>query len=70
MDILTTIAKKTETTKAPARKLVKRYLVCVGSAAAMRSRRFYDLAKARRIVARAKRLGLDAYVSSPVMLAA
>lgn len=65
MDIFNIIEKRDAAPVKTAKKTVKRYFVCVGSCSQMRSRRSYDYAKARRIAARAKRFGLDAYVSSP-----
>lgn len=65
MDIL---SKKTEAPKKTAPKKAKRYLVCVGSCETRRSRRFLTYAEARRLAARAKRFGLDAYVSSPIFV--
>lgn len=68
-DILTVIAKRDrEPKKKKTQKTVKRYRVCVGSASAMRSRSVYTYAGARRLAARARRFGLDAYVSCPFML--
>lgn len=49
-------------------RLVKHYFVCVGSYTKMHSRRAYPYGKARRLVNRAKRMGLDAYMSSPMMV--
>lgn len=44
------------------------YYVCVGSFEQRHSRRLYDRRSADRLARRARRLGLDAYVSSPVKI--
>lgn len=64
MDILSRLAISTTATTST--RTAKRYLVCVGSCATMHSRRLYTYAQARRVASRAKRFGLDAYVSSPM----
>jgi hypothetical protein len=67
-DIFTVIAKRDAAATAKAApRTVKRYFVCVGSYERMHSRRVYEYSAARKLAARAKRLGLaDAYVSMPV----
>ena len=65
MDILSRLATSTSTPSTRTRE-VRRYLVCVGSCSTMHSRRLYTYAQARRLASRAKRFGLDAYVSSPM----
>lgn len=66
MDILSRLATSTSTTTRT--REVRRYLVCIGSYTTKHSRRLYTYAQARRLASRAKRFGLDAYVSSPMTL--
>ena len=66
-DILSQIAARDAApVKKTSTRQVKRYYVCVGTCLHMRSRRFYTFAAARTLASRAKRMGLDAYVSCPM----
>ena len=59
-DIFNAIAERDATPPKPRTRLVTRYVVLYGG---RQSRRLYTYAAARRLVARAQRMGLDCYAS-------
>lgn len=64
-DILTRLEEPT--VKVRRYRNEKRYFVCSGSFERMHTRFAYPLKKAKRVISRAKRLGVkDVYLSSPV----
>jgi hypothetical protein len=67
-DILSRI-KATEATINPERgsRLVKRYVVMLGDGSGRASSKLYTYARGRKLVARAKRFGIDVYISAMML---
>lgn len=67
MDIFNKIAVRDGQLSPKKLRTVKLYFVCVGSYANSHTKRAYSHRQAQKVCSRAKRLGLDAYVSSPIL---